>query len=376
MSLLGLPNELLLSISRNLSPKELYYLIRSNCRPASLLIPTLHGLALEDKGGLTALQWAVKHGHKYLVRLLLQKGVNIDAPVKGPSGGTALHIAARIHSREAELKLLLENRANVEALDRNYNTPLYLAVAFENEPAIRLLLEHGADPMHQDPYTLGVAPFHKAVEVSGRSIVALMINKGADPNKGDINGNCILYTAIIAGNEPVVRLLLVDYVVDASPMYPFGWMPLHAAVAYSDRNPDRSIIKLLLEYGADPTKPEPSGRSALHYADTADIVALLVEGGADINYCDKEGMNALHWQARRLMGAIRDSSINELVIGACGYEPSGEVKNLFRTHLMNGASIRMVSADGKTVVDTVQEILFYGVRSILLEILTSFVLVG
>lgn len=370
MSLLGLPNELLLSISRNLSPKELYYLIRSNRRLASLLIPTLHGLALEDKGGLTALQWAVKHGHEYLVRLLLQKDVNIDAPVKDSSGGTALHIAARIHSREAELKLLLENRANVGALDQNYNTPLYLAVAFRNEPAIRLLLEHGADPMHQDPYTLGVTPFHKAVKVSGRSIVALIIDKGADLNKGDINGDCVLYTAIIAGNEPVVRLLLVDYAVDASSMY-----PLYAAVAYSDRNPDRSIIKLLLEYGADPTKPEPSGRSALHYADTADIVALLVEGGADVNYCDKEGMNALHWQARRLMGAIRDSSINELVIGACGYEPSGKVKNLFKAHLMNGASIRMVSTDGKTVVDTVQEILFHGVCSILLEILTSFSLV-
>lgn len=67
MSLLSLPNELILDISKDLPPKELNHFLLSNRRCALLLTPAHHRLALQDVDGLTALKWAVTHEHESLV---------------------------------------------------------------------------------------------------------------------------------------------------------------------------------------------------------------------------------------------------------------------------------------------------------------------
>lgn len=53
---------------------------------------------------------------------------------------------------------------------------------------------------------------------------------------------------------------------------------------------DRSaVIRVLLEGGADPNRPDDHGSTSLHYAQTAAEARLLVEAGANVNALDFEG---------------------------------------------------------------------------------------
>lgn len=81
--LLALPNELLLLVAGYFDcPRDLSALLLTNQRLSILLTPLLHKLAVQDRRGRTALQWAAYRGHIGLAKLVLSKGFNVnDAPV-------------------------------------------------------------------------------------------------------------------------------------------------------------------------------------------------------------------------------------------------------------------------------------------------------
>lgn len=165
-------------------------------------------MALQDVDGLAALELAVTHKHESLVQLLLQMGVDINDTGQDPAGETALHIAVKAPSSLDLARFLLENRANVDKEDDHYNTPLYIASCLANEPAMRLLLDCGADPMGGKTlpsHYVRATPLHRAAERCGASIIASMIQMGGDLETEDEFGNQPLHSAIIAGQEPVVR---------------------------------------------------------------------------------------------------------------------------------------------------------------------------
>ena len=66
----------------------------------------------KDSIGRTPLSWAARKGHYVIVKLLLEKGADIEA--KDDIGWTPLLLAAE-YEREAVVKLLLEKGANLES---------------------------------------------------------------------------------------------------------------------------------------------------------------------------------------------------------------------------------------------------------------------
>ncbi|PUU82429.1 ankyrin repeat-containing domain protein [Tuber borchii] len=148
MSLLNFPNELLLEITEHLRPRDLSSLLRTSHFYARLLTPRIHRLALEEKDGLTALQWAAVKGHEPLARLLLQKGVNINV---SRNGWTALHRAVR-HGFEDIVALLLEEGADASIKGTAGMTALHWAAFLGNEKVVRKLLEAGAGISTEDNF--------------------------------------------------------------------------------------------------------------------------------------------------------------------------------------------------------------------------------
>jgi truncated hemoglobin YjbI/ankyrin repeat protein len=83
-----------------------------------------------------------------VARVLLAAGATVDI-ASGPTGGTALHQAAR-RGNVAVAQALLDHGATIDARDAKGQTPLRRAVNCRQPEIVRLLVRHGADPRAAD----------------------------------------------------------------------------------------------------------------------------------------------------------------------------------------------------------------------------------
>jgi ankyrin repeat protein len=155
-----------------------------------------------DRRDRTPLLWAVEKGHEALVKLLLEKGANLEFQDK--SGQTPLSLAAR-KGHEAIVKLLLEKGSNLETQDESGQTPLSWAAEKGHEAVVELLLEKGADLETQDESSQ--TPLSLAAEKGHEAVVKLLLEKGADLETQDASSRTPLSLAAEKGHEAVVKLL-------------------------------------------------------------------------------------------------------------------------------------------------------------------------
>lgn len=102
-------------------------------------------LEAQNWRGMTCLHVATLHKRPRLMRLLMKNGVHLNIK-EGTSGKTALHIA--VEQRDvAAVKLLLNKGANVDASMFNGCTALHLAVGRQDAAIAHLLCQAGADKM-------------------------------------------------------------------------------------------------------------------------------------------------------------------------------------------------------------------------------------
>ena len=106
-----------------------------------------------DGNGFSLLMIASKEGHYNIVEYLVKKGANINYKGGNEAENTSLILSIRYKHKNI-YKFLIENGADVN-LARNvlvgggyYRdiTPLEYAIDFQEEEAVRLLLEKGASP--------------------------------------------------------------------------------------------------------------------------------------------------------------------------------------------------------------------------------------
>jgi hypothetical protein len=110
---------------------------------ASLLASDKLDTNSTDSSGRTPLSWVAGRGHEVAVKLLLEKGAELET--KDQSGRTPLSWAAGSGNEAAAVvKLLLEKGAELETKDQSGQTPLSWAAGRGHEEAMKLLLEKGA----------------------------------------------------------------------------------------------------------------------------------------------------------------------------------------------------------------------------------------
>ncbi|KAJ4387255.1 hypothetical protein N0V93_007844 [Gnomoniopsis smithogilvyi] len=196
----------------------------------------------EYRLGPTALSWAARNGHEAAVKLLFEKGAEIEA--KDTSSRTALSWAAG-DGHEAIVKLLLKKGADLEAKDRTYGqTPLLWAVNNRDEAMVKLLLEKGAD-LKADDTIYGNTPLLWAFNNRHEAIVKLLLEKGADLEAKDkTNGQTPLSWAARKGHEAVVKLLLEKGADLEAKDKTYGQTPL----SWAARKGHEAIVKLLTQW--------------------------------------------------------------------------------------------------------------------------------
>ena len=95
--------------------------------------------------GLNPLEWAIGSGRTDMVRVLIEKGANVNKRSLFGNGTTPL-MSAAIHGHVKIAKLLVEAGARVDLRDRHHGyTALVLAVNNNHPHVARYLIQHGAD---------------------------------------------------------------------------------------------------------------------------------------------------------------------------------------------------------------------------------------
>lgn len=233
---------------------------------------------------------AVRAGDVEGVRSLLAETPPL-VNARDRSGSTALHHAAGFGTL-ATMKLLLDKGADVNAANKRKSTPIYWGI--DNEAKVRLLIDRGADV---DAKTVeGRTPVYQAALLGdGLRVLRLLLDKGAGPDVKTLTGMTPLMAAAGAANVEAMRVL-IEKNANVDARSGAGSTALMDAAATG--NP--SAVRMLLEKGADPNVKTKRNETALGYAATAGVeetVKLLLDRGAEVNVQDIRGYSPLLYAA-------------------------------------------------------------------------------
>jgi uncharacterized protein len=231
-----------------------------------------------------------------------------QTPIAG--GMTPLLYAAR-DGRLEIARLLMTAKADVNQADANGISPLQMAINNNQTKVATLLMDQGADINSADAY--GRSPLWLAVQLRNQELDRSMTN-GVDRQAA-----LELIQALIA------RGAKVNFRTTDSPPSPRHIMPLGdlSWVNFIGQTPflraalsgDITVMRMLLEHGADPNIATEEGTTALMaaagvnwvvaqtYTESKEAqmeaVQLCLEKGGDVNAKNSMGLTAIHGAANR-----------------------------------------------------------------------------
>ncbi len=235
---------------------------------ARALVDAKAELNLTDPDGTTALVLATMNGHYDTAALLLEKGS--DPNIEDSTGAAALYTAVDMNTLgEVYGRPARKSTSKLTALD-----------------LIKVLLAHGANPNAQlKSATLfrahtpgegtlgeGATPLMRAAKNGDAAAMRLLLDHGADPAITQKNRTTALMLAAGLGRGQGV--FAKDYATEAEML---------------------EGVNVLLERHVDVNAASDNGQTALHFAAQASdpIVKALAEHGAKLDAKDKQGRTPL-----------------------------------------------------------------------------------
>ena len=189
-------------------------------------------------------------------------------------------------------------------------------------------------------------PLIDAINDGNLELVRLLLNKEADINSKDPDGNTALMLAIFHDNIGITSLLL-DRGVDVNAFNQDGNTALHCAVGVVDTSSVEamkmgsatvSAIEMLLDNGSDINAKNGDGCTPLLVlyssccGQSVAVAKTLIDRGADVNALDKDGDTALHYAFR----------------WAASFDTDNSATVAMKVLLDNGADIDANNKDGCT----------------------------
>ena len=156
----------------------------------------------KDDWNWTPLHWASKTGNLEVLKLLIENKAKLEA--KDFDSYTPLHLAAQ-HGHPEIAKVLIEKGADLNAKVESGNTPLHLAAQNGHPEIAKVLIENKAnlEAKDFDSYT----PLHLAAQNGHPEIAKVLIENGADLNTIGEGNYTPFHMALIKGDLDLAKLL-------------------------------------------------------------------------------------------------------------------------------------------------------------------------
>ena len=289
---------------------------------------------------MTAIMRASGRGHADIVKLLLEKGANVNA--KSIHGYTALTAASR-NGHADIVKLLIDSGADVNAKEIEGATALMAASWAGHADVVRLLLDNGADVNAEDTQGRTVLMYASVGNDDNTDVVQLLLDNGADINAKDIKySTTAIMAASLDGNTNIVKTLVKAGAKEDN----------NSRLILATRKGDFAGVRKSLSDGANINTKYTDGITALMVASEMgheDVVKLLLRKGADVNARDIEGRTSLNSAIKR-----GNTAIEQLIKEAGGII---SVDDLVKTILRNAATAQEAyRVDNKTYSDSIDKL--------------------
>lgn len=216
-----------------------------------------------DNSGVAAVHWAAVNGHLEMLRVMIEKGVDVNLTEDEPAeaGNTPLHLAC-IYGRGEIVRLLEDSGADSALQNVNGELPAHHAVMKKKfggdlksaeRASVLKELKH-LDGARSDGKTPLMLLQYLDLNTT-RELLPVFLEKGVDVNAADNDGN----TALILNTKEQCY---------------------------------KEVIKELVRAGADVNLADNAGNTALYYAlkyGSQEAARFLIKKGADYNHANNKG---------------------------------------------------------------------------------------
>jgi ankyrin repeat protein len=346
----------------------------------------------------TPLNAAIAEGYDSVVQLLITSGADIE-PKGGHQYSPLQHACMKLNLEV--VKILINAKVNVNAIGEEPTSALALAVDWgDNGAILQLLLDAGANlNLREWPdinlLRMACGSWDGAKNGNG-VVVKMLLDHGADIHYRQDTGDTALALAVGSGNLPAVRLLVEEGASLSTQNRKRRTLLMEACCyggdqdreeivrhlinngaeinAQLEENPERNalctslakgagatIVRLLLERGADPNLAGGREKMPLQIASEADgsdeVIALLLRYGANENgllwHCSTALQEAAFMGRDTIVALLLDrgANVNQIAgqysTALCAAAYCGHVK-VVRRLLSNGANVDIKNDHGWT----------------------------
>lgn len=237
----------------------------------------------------------------HLIRLLLEKGANIDALDR--FGQSKLHRVVNHSKSDGSmeiLQMLIDFKASVNTKDILGNSPLISAAADASDQALQLLLANGADlsACNKNGENALIGAMRRRYVKDREKTIQLLLDAGADPNFRTKGGRetPFMVACDSRGVAPNDIRMLINAGADIDAKDKDGQTALMRVV-----NSSVPMVKFLIKAGAKLDLQDSNGKTAAMIASTphgsskwkSSALEQLVQAGANLALEDKNGRTAL-----------------------------------------------------------------------------------
>lgn len=312
-----------------------------------LLIKSGADVQIKDNNDRTPLLYTANFGCSIkLVKDLISNGADVHEKLH--DGRNSLHIVAQssLSNRLDLVNCLIENGANLDAVDNLNYTALHNAAISGNYDIAKSLLDKGATI---DARTLKrTTPLHFAIDTCHFNVAKLLLERGANVNAIDqTSWTPLHFAASVNGTDIASTLIKLGADINAKENQCIG-TPLHLAVRYGYLN----TVKVLVSNRAKVNEKMLDDFTPLHVGaqnGSVNIVKYLLENGS---YFDMKSGHITNIDALKFAQQLNNHEVAALLKNTHAFFSAVKNNNIsgVKKYLKHGVSVNCKSIQYKSAL--------------------------